>query len=280
MRKQNKRHYKRHSRRKYLIIPVLMVLSFLIGALGGVIAKYVQDAGDHKAVVRAKEFYFSSDLLTENGKTYTLNPGTTSITFEIRNYDDQLRHSESNVKYTVSATGNATVLTEGEPLEGNVNSSAIIEISDLVDGQTYTVTATGNSVTDTGNAGYVKTLSATFTVSIQNEGVYKHLQKDSSGAFVLLTVWTENKSGDVTIQFPSGLIPDVTDDNLDGIKNYKGGTYIANTAESGISNDAGYLDVYSSHTYRFFLETPFTDYAADSFTVNVGTMTAIEKNPD
>ena len=258
-------------RRKYLVIGILAA-ALLIGVVGGSSAKYVQDVGNYQGAVRAKEFYFSSDLLVENGTNYVLNPGTESITFELRNFDDALRHSEENVTFTVTAS-NGAVLSKAEgTLAGDANSSDTVTLSNLKDGQVYTVTATGK-------AGYEKILTATFEVKAPGTNAYKYLETDPSGAFVLLTVWTENLSGDVKICFPAGLIPDATDTALAGIHNYKDGNYLANTDESGISQSAGSLGVYSSHTYRFFLNTPYAFPTVDNFTVTVNGTTAEEKIP-
>ena len=272
MKKQNTPHF----RRKYLILLVLLAFIFLISFVEGTSAKYVKDLGTDDAVIRAKEFYFSSNLLKEGGSNYTLNPGTKSITFELRNHDDQLRCSEDDLTYEVTADNGAVVKVllgiGSQQLDGGKISSHRVQLSGLQDGVTYTVTAIGR-------AGYEKTLSATFTVNKQDEGVYKYLQMDPSGAFVLLTVWTENVSGPVTISTDlTGLIPDDTDAALSGINNYnknnEGAKYGA------INGAAGSLETYSSHTYRFFLETPFTQYDINRIAVTVGNTAAVEKTPD
>lgn len=261
------------SRRNGLVIGILAAVLILLGtAFGDVSAKYVKDAGDQKAVVRAKEFYFSSNLLKENGASYSLNPGTKSITFELKNHDDSLRYSEEKITFTVDS-GNAKATYEPNELTGSKISTVTVTLSGLEDGQTYTVKAIGDG-------GYKKELYATFEVKTPGTNVYKHLAADPSGAFVLLTVWTENVTGAVTINFPAGLIPDATDGALTGIQNYKDGKYIANTSESGISNAAGTMGVYSSHTYRFFLEQNFTNYTIEDFTVIVGGTSAVASIPN
>lgn len=262
-------------RRKYLVIGILAA-ALLIGVVGGSSAKYVQDVGNYQGAVRAKEFYFSSDLLVENGTNYVLNPGTESITFELRNFDDALRFSEMDLTYSVTADNGAKItVTTGlvsNTLTGGKCSSRKITLSNLQDGVKYTVTAVGG-------AGYKKVLMATFEVKAPGTNAYQYLETDPSGAFVLLTVWTENLSGDVKIRFPAGLIPDATDTALAGIHNYKDGNYLANTDGSGISQSAGSLGDYSSHTYRFFLNTPYAFPTVDDFTVTVNGTTAEEKIP-
>lgn len=266
MMKQNKFRFCR----KHLIIPALFAVAVLIAAIEGVSAKYMKEMEYDNTVVRAREFYFSSDLLTVGGETYSLNPGTKSITINLRNYDDALRFSEANIAYEVTVDEGATVLDAGEPkLEGGKSTTKQIQISNLKDGVTYTVTAIGR-------AGYEKTLSATFVVKSQSKAAYKYLEMDPSGAFVLLTVWTEDASGEVSISIPAGFIPDTTDSALAGMQNYN--TDSKYQAVSGYK--AGELGVYSSHTYRFFMEEPFAAYNKDQFVVTVGGAEATEKVPN
>ena len=249
------------SRRNVLVIGITVVLLVCLGAaISGVSAKYVKNVPSQDAVVKAREFYFTSDLLKENYIKYTLNPGTGTVSFTLQNYGDDLRYSESDISCELEVKGGpdgkpATVSSSEEVLLGGEKSSTTITLSNLQDGNTYTVTVTGIG-------GYEKKLSAQFEILSPSTNVYKYVAADPSGAFLLLTVWTENVSGPVSIQFPAGLIPDETNPALSGIHNYQDGTYVAGHATDN-------LNVYSSQTYRFFLETPFTAFSSDQFTVTV-----------
>lgn len=263
---------KKISRRNVLAIGILAALVIPLGAVvSGVSAKYMKKVDDQTTVVRAREFYFTSDLLKENGAVYPLNPGTDTISFEVRNYADDLRYSEGQITFTVEAGGaTVTVEPEGNTLPGAQKSSAVVTLSDLEDGRTYTVRVVGSG-------GYQKQLSAEFEILAPGTQVYKYLQMDPSGAFVLLTVWTENVSGNVAISAPAGLIPDATDGMLAGIRNYNAGQ---GKYQAMANQNAGTLGAYSSHTYRFFLETPFAEYNVDGFEVTVGDTAATEKTPN
>ncbi|MBP3624736.1 MAG: hypothetical protein J6J05_02715, partial [Peptococcaceae bacterium] len=236
----------------FLLCSVVLV-AMMAYAGGTTYGRYVHQESSSGVVV-AKEFYFTSDYLTPEGANYTLNPGTTSITFQLRNYADALRSAEDVISYTVTATGGTLSNNSGEIAKGGCN-RVDIELSGLVSGQTYTVTATGT-------AGYVETLSAVFTVAPIGTNVYKYLEQTNE--YVLLTVWTENVGGTVKLSAPAGLIPDSTDETLDEIYNYSDGAYKKIDGAS-----IGTLDTYSSHTYRFFKETVGTPYTVDNFTVTV-----------
>lgn len=254
----------------FLLCSVVLV-AMMAYAGGTTYGRYVHQASSSGVVV-AKEFYFTSDYLTPEGANYTLNPGTTSITFQLRNYADALRSAEDDVVYTVSvddgdqdSENNATISSGSGTIKNNACNYVPITLSNLKAEKTYTVTAIGT-------AGYQETLSATFTVAQAEAVVYKYVEQTNE--YVLLTVWTENISGAVTLSAPAGLIPDSTDELLDEIYNYEDSTYKA-ISDAPI----GTLAIYSSHTYRFFKEETSQNYTADSFTVKVGTTEAYPGTP-
>ena len=248
-------------------LPLLFALAaavLLSAVIWGVAAKYTQESSG-SAVVRAREFYFTSDLLTESASTvYYLNPGTESVSFTLSRMEDSLRNAEGEtVSWTATTTGGTLSASEGTL--GETNHTQTVTLSGLSDGGTYTVTAVGS-------AGYQKTLSATFKVQTSPTGFYKYLD-NTDPACVLLTVWTENCSGDVTVTFPDGLIPDATDEDLSGVYNYSDGTYYGGTLTQAYNE-------YESRTYRFFKRNGSAVYAATNFIVKLNNTEATVKTPE
>jgi len=237
--KKRRCRHKRRGHAKYIVVLLLLLCGALL--LGGVAAKYVrEDYG--KNVFAAKDFYFSSNLLTTDEAEYRLNAGTESVTFTLGNNADELRYAQDNIKYTVTIDNGASVSTPAGTLETGGVSTATITINGLKNGVTYTVTAVGE-------AGYKATLSASFTVSGNDENIYKHLNT-SNRDYILLTVWTDNLKGDVKVDFPAGVIPDNTDPIMREVKNYGESGY-----GSGDFTDAvNFVETYSSYTYRFFVK--------------------------
>ncbi len=255
----------------FLLCSVVLV-AMMAYAGGTTYGRYVHQASSSGVVV-AKEFYFTSDYLTPEGANYTLNPGTTSITFDLRNYADELRSAEDDVVYTVSvddgdqdSENNATISFGSGTIENNACNYVPITLSNLKTEKTYTVTAIGT-------AGYQETLSATFTVAQAEAAVYKYLEQTNE--YVLLTVWTENISGVASVAFPEKLIPDNTDAVMNTVTNYSEGKYSGATFEDG----ASFTMTYSSHTYRFFKETAGQSFSVNDFTVTVNGETAIIGTP-
>ena len=88
------------------LFAVLLSVGMLSGGL--VYAKYIRQSESTGTAV-SREFYFSSDLLDEDGETYTLASGTEQFTFYLCNHDDDLRSSKLYVYYTVTVNNGATV---------------------------------------------------------------------------------------------------------------------------------------------------------------------------
>ena len=239
-------HKHSHIRKRTIIITLLVVLLFTVG---GVFAKYIYNSGG-MGLLSAKEFYFTSNLLTENTAKYVLNSKTTEISFTLGNNADKLRFSQDDIKYSITVgcksgdsypEENIKYADSEQVLSGGSVDTTSITLKGLTMGETYTVTATGK-------AGYKQTLKAEFTVSDKEENVHMHLDT-SNDAFVLLTVWTHNMTGPLTVITPAGLIPDNTDPILRKVYNYSGTEYGA----VQFTDNTNFTEAYSSYTYRFFI---------------------------
>lgn len=240
-------------KRKLRITCGVILALLLCFAVGNVYGRYVQGA-NNTGTLTAKAFYFTSDLLPasdETPKIYVLNAGTDSLSFKLYNYQDTLNVSATDVYYTVSVSENGggdSTLTSGTISAGSAKSADVV-LTDLEDGKTYLVTVTGESKA---GGGYLQTLKATFKVAEGEQKVYKHLDTTSDSHYVLLTVWTDDVAGTLTIEkIPEDLIPDQTDPRLLGVVGGK----------TGYTDATSFVAKNSSHVYRFFRETenqPFT----------------------
>lgn len=220
------------------------------------LAKYINKKQNIE-YIESGNFYFASNILKEDsGKSYALSMGTTSISFDLSNTEDNLRFSGVDIDYTITVTGGAIISKNSGTLAKNTNSTEIITLSGMTNGGTYTVTAIGN-------AGYELILKATFTIGTEKNGFFMNVD-NSNDAFVLLTLWTENIKGNVDITIPAGLIPDNTDSVMSTITNYNSETskYESITFEDNES----FVNNYSSYTYRFFKTE---DYTGEEFIVKI-----------
>ena len=236
-----------------LRVCLLLVLILLAsGGIGTTVAKYIHST-DGKMLVKAPEFYFTSDLLTGDGKaSYMLNSNVTEVAFKLSNAADDLRFSESDVVYEVSTTGgklqcvpsSTTTAEIAKKLPNGRVSEVTWRLSGLEPGIPYTVTAKGV-------AGYSQTLSATFQVADKDQNVYKNLTKSPDG-YLLLTVWTHNVAGTLNISFPECLVPDNTNPDMESV---------FNRDPSGANSFTSGFTKYSSKTYRFFGTAEAKDFS-------------------
>lgn len=253
--------YQKKRWRKKRILPVWLLLLLVLlttGGIGTAVAKYIQSTTG-QTLVKAPEFYFTSDLLSTENPHYVLNSAVDHVTFTLRNSADALRVSQVDIGYEVSVDNGASVqhkpgITDtgalSKMLPKNQLTEVTYELSGLWPGITYTVTAKGA-------AGYSQTLQATFTVSDKDENVHKHLEVSRDG-YMILTVWTHNVSGTLLVNFPDELIPDNTNVDMESVYN-KDGEAASFTVDS--------FGKYSSQTYRFFYNDG--TYDARNFTVSV-----------
>lgn len=251
------------SKRVLIVACVLLLAAFSI-ATGSVIAKYVENIKTESDSVTAKAFYFESDYLLPTGHQYELNSTVDSVSFELRNFENELRISQVKCTYEItieSDDSNFTVkVNEGEAekhtsleltANADVKTTHKITLEGLQSGKKYKVTVTAKG-------GYQKTLSATFSVAENKSGFYMNVEETET--YVLLTVWTEgDRNGKVTINVPAGLIPDTTDPIMANIDDYDGNTYT-------IFDNESFQSEFSSRSYRFFKDT---NYAAANFTLTI-----------
>lgn len=215
----------------------LVLLVFLIGA---VIGRYQRQLRSDNSV-KAKEFYFTSNLL--DGGTHTLAPGSTEVTFTLGNYADELRFSEVDIDYKVTVTPADNVTVEysntAQKLFTDGKKDDTVTIKGLLPNNTYTVTATGEG-------GYSKTLTAKIVV-LPTEGQVYYNMDNVSGEYILLTVWNEGEeAGNVTIHYkgiPDNTNPNMTDWNTGG----------ETAQEKSVS-----IEPHESKVFRFFNATDIT----------------------
>lgn len=261
-----------HMSKKYLTSACVILLAVALLAAGGVFAKYLHTSKDDRSSVSSKMFYFESDYLTEDNHTYKLNAGTDSVAFTLYNYENSLRVSEvvSTYQITVTSENDASFTIDGEvATEKEISVDATktdkkITLGSLDDGCSYQVTVTANG-------GYVKTLSATFEVAPAQTGFYMNVD-NSDQSVLILTVWTENLSGNVAVSVPAGLVPDATDPVLKSVYNFENGAYLA----IAFTDAESFATAYSSRTYRFFKTKDYN--STQKFTVTMGAITATESN--
>lgn len=192
----------KNKKEKKILYTAAVLLLILILMTGMLVAKYISERNSN-GLVRADNFYFTSSLL--DGKSHTLSPSSTSVTFTLGNHEDDLRFSEVDINYTVTVDNAGATVTGGTgSLEKGSVKDAEVTISNLEPG-TYKITAVGEG-------GYSKTLTATIVVPEKAVQLYQY-QDSSADEYIILTVWNEgDASGKVTITYTGA--PDNTNPDM------------------------------------------------------------------
>lgn len=252
-----------------IIVAGYIVVGIILCALvGNALAKYFQTS-INPSTFKAMDFYFTSNLLDDG--IHTLSPGATSVTFSLRNYADELKVSEMDVKIDnimVTGPGTPTVSTVDDALLANVVDDLYVTISGLVPGK-YTITAKaiGGRPSGASSGGYEKTIQGQIIVPEAEQFLYKYFQ--DYGSYVLLTVWSQGYKGNVSIDYPDGVIPDNTDSVM----------ATALTGASFIDTKSFSEDKYASHTYRFFVSGSSVTESSFVVTYDTDSKIATYKDP-
>lgn len=210
---QNQSMLDHGNQKKKIIISAIAVVLLCSLAVGMLAAKYLNERNSD-GLLRAQEFYFTSNLLDniDKHKKHALAPGSTSFTFTVGNHGDDLRYAEMDINYTVTvkeedgkpADGVTVEQPAGKLVSGSVQDTEVT-ISNLKQGKTYTIEAVGTG-------GYTKKLTATIKVPAIAPELCYHLD-NSAGDYTLLTVWNEGDAeGSATITYTG--IPDNTNPNM------------------------------------------------------------------
>lgn len=250
---------RRYKARRQLSFNRLFLILIPIMLIGGSVAKYVNEK-NNDIVYEAKNFYFESDLLSDNTnpKAYTYEKGRDSIVFSLKNNIDELRFSDVETQYVVNITdihGNNVQDKSGNNIEqktgklsNNNIEEQIIEFTNLPSG-TYLITAKAVKP-------YERTLKASFVLSEKEEDIIYEIHDSANSPILQLTIQTEDYSGDINISWPAGVAPDSTNEKFSGVNT----GYLQGSAT--ITFEAN-----SEYTLPFFKEQPSSSYSKDDFSV-------------
>ena len=175
-------------RRRLLFLLILIVLLLPVGIA---FSKYVTTTIKNY-IMEANNFFFNSDKLVQGGTTYGINnwggAGNVEIQFQLNNHKNNILTSDSDISYTLTTSCDSSVTCN---LSAN---SGVIYKAEKTDNLTLTVTplrpfndneSVTVSVTATSSSPYVKTLSATFVITVGKRGVsYEITDKVGSPYFM------------------------------------------------------------------------------------------------
>ena len=202
-------------RRIITVISVLLVVTLLFFVIFTV-AKYITKEGKQSKLT-SQNFYFSSNFLKSDKVPPVYEIYGNTVTFQVRNYVDDMRINDSETIYTATATeGNLkkadeTVINANTELtlSGGTKSSCSITLtydfaSDELEKEiTVSVTGTGD---------FTQILKAKF-IFIKKEGLRYEIKDQENRDYAELYIYTGNTASNVTINWDNTkLLIDETND--------------------------------------------------------------------
>lgn len=200
--------------KKKLKILLILLLIVIILPVGITLSKYIHNfITDY--IMNANNFFFNSDKLTEAGTSYSINnwggASNFTIQFQLNNHKNNLLTSESDIDYTIDLSCSSDVQCAINSASGTIYKT---EMTD-----DFTITVTPNRVFDTyesvtvsvsatSSSPYVKTLSATFTVTVGRKGINYEISDSKNSPYLNFHITNSRESYKVNEAFGSYSVGD------------------------------------------------------------------------
>lgn len=208
---------KKLNKRKISIVVVLIVMTFAVTVFGRYIYNSVREA-----YFTAKQFYFSSDILTVNGAEFQYDDwgglDVYSIPFELYSYNNQVSKLDYDLNYivtcstsdtdkikcTVNSADDDATTTDTGTIPATTNTSEVVifvtPIAEIAENETVTIQVTART-----EVPYQKEISCEFTLKIQNPGGITYSIEDSVNQdYAILKLINANEiASQVTLEFDS-----------------------------------------------------------------------------
>ena len=166
--------------------------------------------------MEANNFFFNSDKLVAGGANYGINNwggvGNIEIQFQLNNHKNNILTSDADITYTVTTSCDNSVICN---LSAN---SGTIQRAEKTDNLTLTVVPTrafndGESITAsvsaTSSSPYVKTLSATFVVTVGKRGISYEITDSVSSPYLIFKITNAQDTYKVITAFGNHNIGDL-----------------------------------------------------------------------
>lgn len=222
---------KRKLNKKKLIICIIVLITLItLPAFG----RYVYD-GARDLYLKSQNFSFSSNLLTNSGKTYRYSNWSGVDNYELDlqlySYENELSlftYEDDGLEYTLTCSvatiddkvvatahiGSATGIATSESYIPNLTNVKDVKIylkptENLKEGDTVRVTVTAKT-----ESPYKKEISATFNIKVKGQNVSYSIEDSATSIYATLKlINTKSTQNEITLTFdPSLVLIDTTDD--------------------------------------------------------------------
>lgn len=218
---------KKLNKRKISIVVVLIVMTFAVTVFGRYIYNSVREA-----YFTAKQFYFSSDILTVNGAEFQYDDwgglDVYSIPFELYSYNNQVSKLDYDLNYivtcstsdtdkikcTVNSADDDATTTDTGTIPATTNTSEVVifvtPIAEIAENETVTIQVIART-----EVPYQKEISCEFTLKIENPlGITYTIEDGVNKEYAILKLINTNEiASQVTFEFnPNYLRIDMNDE--------------------------------------------------------------------
>lgn len=179
------------NRRRLIIILLIIVLVLPVGIT---FSRYVTTLIKNY-IMEANNFFFNSDKLADGGTTYGINNwggvGDIEIQFQLNNHKNNILTSDADITYTLTTNCDSSVICTLSANSGTIQKAEKTDNLTLVarprrafnDGESITAT-----VSATSSSPYVKTLSATFVVTVGKRGISYEITDTASSPYLVFKI--------------------------------------------------------------------------------------------
>lgn len=227
---------KKNEKKKKLNIKVFIIILVLTCIVLYTFSKYIVQV-DNKHIQTSENFYFNSNILSEEEKIYKLYDwdGTSEylLAIDLKNYDDTIRYTNKDINYVIVATSNdadISIENENGTIIGNsmnaVTSILRINPKKKINANNYIEV----NIEAKSSIPYEKNLKATVQLYVkENKKYISNLENFSDDA--ILGITTLDINGGITIEYDSNKVYlDTTDEIFAGQTiNKNGNKYIVVT---------------------------------------------------
>lgn len=199
-----------------ITISLFLLVLFFASPIGTTLTRYITQ-NIRNYIMEANNFFFNSDKLVYGGTSYGINNWSgvsqIEIQFQLNNHKNNILTSDADIEYTISTqcdtssvscvlTSSSGVIQRAEKTDDI--SLYVNPLRVFNDNESTTVTVTATSSTP-----YVKTLSATFTITVGTRGINYEITDTPGSAYLTFKITNAQDTYKVISAFGTHQVGDV-----------------------------------------------------------------------
>lgn len=207
------------NKKKLTMIIIGVVAVILLSPIGITFSRYVIRSIKNY-ILEANNFFFNSDKLVEGGTSYGINNwggvGNIEIQFQLNNHKNNILTSDTDIAYTITTNCDSSVICNLSSASGVIQKAektddltlTIVPQRAFNDNESFTATVSASS-----SSPYVKTLSATFTITVGKRGISYEITDKATSPYFMFSITNALDTYKVITAFGTHNVNDVLTTN-------------------------------------------------------------------